>query len=403
MRMNLAGAVAALAVCVAFVGCKSTQKEQTPRRAENVAQRVPRNGDEIMVAGQMFHTGAPVVLWTDPGGYDAYRTERRFAPWAEASFEETAKAAAEKKRTKAREGTEVDAPARYGIRFAPATRPASATEPATYTSRTTRRRGRPTEGGSKLTAEEFEKVRGGGWPLELLQQKVDQFVYHYDVAAVSRGCFKTLHDDRGLSVHFMLDLDGTIYQTLDVKERAWHASESNSRSVGIEICNIGAYSAADRNRLASYYRKDDKGKTHYVFPVWAKNSQRTPNFSARPIRDEEIVGVVQGTEYHQYDLTPEQYDSLIKLTATLCTVLPRITPDYPRDEHGNLITRVLDDSAWENYHGLMGHYHVQENKQDPGPAFQWDKVINGARKRMGLNPLPNGDVINHPKEAVATK
>ena len=39
----------------------------------------------------------------------------------------------------------------------------------------------------------------------------------------------------------MLDLDGTIYQTLDLKERAWHATTSNSRSVGIEIANIGAY------------------------------------------------------------------------------------------------------------------------------------------------------------------
>jgi hypothetical protein len=44
---------------------------------------------------------------------------------------------------------------------------------------------------------------------------------------------------------------------------------------------------------------------------------------------------------------------------------------------------------------------VQTNKQDPGPAFQWDKVINGARKRMGLKPLPEGDVINNPKQAVA--
>ena len=398
MRMNVARAVVALAVCVVVAGCKSTQ------RAEKPGAKLDRTGDEIVIAGQYFHTGAPVVLWTDPGGYDAYRTERRFSPWATASFEETAKETAENKRLKRRGGTEVDAPARYGIRFAPTTR--SATQPATttmYTSRTTARRGRPTEGGSKLNAEEFEKVRGGGWPLELLQQKVDQFVYHYDVAAVSRGCFKTLHDDRGLSVHFMLDLDGTIYQTLDVKERAWHASESNSRSVGIEICNIGAYNAKERKTLDTYYRKDEKGKTHYVFPVWAKDSQRTPNFQARPARDEPVVANIQDTQYTMYDLTPEQYDSLIKLTAALCKTLPRITPDYPRDEHGNLITKVLDDDAWENYHGLMGHYHVQENKQDPGPAFQWDKVVNGVRKRMGLKPLPAGDVINNPKQAVATK
>src|SRR5262245_47731080 len=30
-----------------------------------------RTGDEIVVAGQMFHTGSRVVTWMDPGGYDA--------------------------------------------------------------------------------------------------------------------------------------------------------------------------------------------------------------------------------------------------------------------------------------------------------------------------------------------
>ena len=41
----------------------------------------PRKGDEIIVAGQLFHTGTKVVTWMDPGGYDAYRTERRFAAY----------------------------------------------------------------------------------------------------------------------------------------------------------------------------------------------------------------------------------------------------------------------------------------------------------------------------------
>jgi N-acetylmuramoyl-L-alanine amidase len=391
-------AVAACAVAtLTLTGCTHTPKpKSTPNQ---VGQKLERKGDEIVIAGQLFHTGAPVVLWTDPGGYDAYRTERRFAPWATAAFEATAAEAAENKRLK-KNGTIVDSPNRYGIRFAPSTRSTtrSATEPATmYTSRSGGRKGRPTEGGTKLTAEEFEKVRGGGWPLELLQQKVDQFVYHYDVAASSRGCFRTLHDDRALSVHFMLDLDGTIYQTLDVKERAWHGSESNSRSVGIEICNIGAYSESERKTLDTYYRKAEDGKTQIVLPVWAKNSQRTPNFVGRPSRDEMIVGNVQGTEYSQYDLTPQQYDSLAKLTAALCMTLPRIKPDYPRDSQGNLITKVLDDAQWEQFSGLMGHYHVQENKQDPGPAFRWDKVINDARAYMGLKPLPDGDTINNPK------
>ena len=318
-----------------------------------VGQQVPRKGDEIMVAGQLFHTGAPVVLWTDPGGYDAYRTERRFAPWRQASYVATTQAV-----------KDIDSPNRYGVRE------------------------------QVLTDEELEQVRGGGWPLELLQEKVDQFVIHYDVCGTSRQCFNILHDHRGLSVQFMLDTDGTIYQTCDVKERAWHATISNPRSVGIEIANIGAYPPDDKDKtLDTWYRADESGKVRMVLPVFlARNSGiRTPNFVPRPIRNERVQGQIHGRTYEQYDLTPQQYDSLTKLTATLCTVLPRITCDYPRDASGNLLTTNLTREQWEKTTGVLGHFHVQRNKQDPGPAFQWDRVIGGARKLMSKEALAKNE------------
>jgi hypothetical protein len=28
----------------------------------------------------------------------------------------------------------------------------------------------------------------------------------------------------------------------------------------------------------------------------------------------------------------------------------------------------------------MGHYHIKTNKNDPGPAMDWDRVIGGAKK-----------------------
>jgi len=58
-----------------------------------------------MVAGQLFHTGARVVLWSDPGGFDAYRVERRFAPWEQADWE----------RSKTNFGASAT-PNRYGVR-----------------------------------------------------------------------------------------------------------------------------------------------------------------------------------------------------------------------------------------------------------------------------------------------
>jgi N-acetylmuramoyl-L-alanine amidase len=305
--------------------------------------RLTRRGDEIVVAGQFFHTGTPVVTWMDPGGYDAYRVERRFGPIADSGWDAT------KAQVKG-----MDTPNRYSMR----------------------RR--------DLTAEEIERVRGGGWDLPTLQRIVDQFVIHYDVTGVSSACFAELQDVRDLSVHFMLDLDGTIYQTLDLKERARHATIANDRSVGIEIANVGAYPPGDHKPLDEWYQRDAAGKPFIRVPDRLGDPRiRTKNFVARPLRPELVPGKVQGADWVQYDLTAQQYAALIKLTATLCKIFPQLKCDYPRGPDGAVLPHKLADDEWKNYHGILGHYHVQTNKIDPGPAFQWDKVIDGARALRG--------------------
>ncbi len=329
--------LAAMTVGKFLSGCRH---RPTPYAPGQLLQRI---GDEIVVCGQFFHTTAPVVLWIDPAGYDAYRVERRFVPIEQSSFAATTQTT-----------RDIKWPNRYNLRA------------------------------SVLTKDQTEQVRAGGWPLPLLQDKVDQFVIHYDAAGTSRNCFNILHDRRNLSVHFLLDLDGTIYQTLDLKERAWHAGDANSRSIGIEIANIGAYPPDSKpGTLEQWYQPDETGAVRVVFPDWLKEPGiRTPNFVARPIRPEPVIGQVQGKTLRMYDLTPQQYDSLIKLTATLCRVLPKIKCDYPRDNSGQLITAKLPDQQLQTYQGLLGHYHLTTNKIDPGPAFQWDLVVNGARSLL---------------------
>jgi N-acetyl-anhydromuramyl-L-alanine amidase AmpD len=299
-----------------------------------------RKGDEIIVAGKMVHTGTRVVTWMDPGGYDAYRTERRFAPFEESDFSTSKEKVADLK-----------SPNRFNLRKA------------------------------GLSPEEIERVRGGGWDLPLLQRVVDQFVLHFDVCGTSRQCFNILHDHRGLSVHFMLDVDGTIYQTLDLKERAYHATSSNTRSVGIEIANIGAYSSKEKAPFDQWYKKEPNGQTTLIFPGKFTGSNRfyTPNFIGHPARPEPVAGTVQGHDMRQYDYTPQQYEALVKLTATLCKIFPKMKCDYPRDTEGKLVAKKLSDDVLNNYQGVMGHYHVQTNKTDPGPALQWDYIIENAR------------------------
>jgi len=321
------GWCAVAVMLIAMTGRSETTNAHTP------SESTTQPGDEIIVCGERFHTAAPVVLWTDQGGYDFHYSKAPGAP---------------------------DERKPSHVRMSP------------------------------LTDPQVAQVRRDGWTLDFLRDNVDQFVIHYSVDGTSRLTFETLVK-RHLSVQLMLDLDGTIYQAMDLQEEAPHATRANGRSVGIEIANIGAYSGGDAP-LKQWYKKDANGKIFIKIPAeLGDGGIRTKDFVARPARPEIIKGVVQGKVYEQYDLTPQQYDSLIKLTATLCTVLPNIKCDYPKDSNRKLITHTLTPEQWQAYQGVLGHYHVQDNKQDPGPAFQWDRVINGARKLMNQNPLPPGD------------
>lgn len=324
MYGRLAGAAL---VCLLASGCATTGFGRP-------GERLARAGDEIVVCGELFHTGAPVVLWTDPGGYDAYRAECKFADRERPSNPVS------------------DSPIRYS----------------------SFRRHVPDD--------VAERIRTRGWDLPLLQEWVDLFVIHYDVCGTSRRCFDVLHDRRGLSVQFMLDVDGTIYQTLDLKERAWHAGSANDRSVGIEIANIGAYPPDDpKSTLAGWYGPDEDGRTRITFPEWVgETGIRTAGFTPRPARNDPVCGTIHGRELCQFDLTPQQYDSLVKLTATLHKVLPKIALDYPRDASGNLRTDELSNEELAAFGGLVGHWHLTDNKIDPGPAFDWDRVVEGARR-----------------------
>ena len=298
--------------------------------------RLERTGDEIMVCGQLYHTTTRVVLWTDPGGYDAYRVEPRFAPLDPGAR----KAAGDNLTTRV---------TRFGLRQ------------------------------KGLTAEEIERVRGGGWDLPTLARVVDQFVIHFDAAGTSQRCFQILQDRRGLSVQFMLDLDGTIYQTLDAKEGAFHATIANGRSIGIEVANIGAYPVDGADPLAATYKADSAGR---VFIAGADLTRAAGARVLRPSRNELVVGTIQGKKLKQYDFTPEQYQALAKLTATLCKLFPKIRPDYPRDPSGALVPHKLADADYARYQGILGHYHVQTNKVDPGPAFQWDEFLKSTRELL---------------------
>jgi len=318
----------AILVLLALASCRSPEGPLPELRTQGNA---PPAGDQIVVCGKRYSTGTRVVLWTDPPRYDASSTQLHFDA--------------------DRSGLVADGKLRY--------------QP-----------GRVTGDGTVL-------VEPGSGDVAVVQEVVDQFVLHYDACGLSSTCFKVLHDIRGLSVHFMLDIDGTIYQTMDLRDQGWHATKANARSIGIEIANIGSYSRTSDGykNLDEWYEEDANG-TRIRVPRWKKEPGiRTRGFIGRPARNEPVAGMLQGALQEQYDFTPQQYDALVKLTATLCEVFPQIGADAPRDATGRVQNHALADGEWDRFQGILGHYHVQENKTDPGPAFDWERFLTRVRLR----------------------
>ncbi len=320
LALHGVSAACGLLLLILAVGCQSMPGQLAARR-----------GDEIIIAGQMIHSGAPVTLWIDAGGYDGYRGHRHDEP-------------------------EFEGPQNHPdriLRFG-----------------STRR---------DIPASLRQKVQRDGWCLEDLTGVIDTVVLHYDACGSSSRCFHILHDIRGLSCHFLLDVDGTIYQTLDVKERAWHAGPTNDRSIGIEIAHFGAFSTME------------KADTHYILEgdrirlnpdsVAGTSAADAPPY---PARDLLFEGKIHGQQLYQRDFTEAQYRSLESLLITLCRTLPRIEPVIPRLEDGSMNDRLRPEPPGEPVAGIVGHWHVGTHKVDPGPAFDWDR-IEKALSRAGLN------------------
>jgi N-acetylmuramoyl-L-alanine amidase len=83
------------------------------------------------------------------------------------------------------------------------------------------------------------------------ERKPNFVILHYTSDDTAAQSLATLTDPlRSVSAHYLVARDGTIYQLVDERMRAWHAGESrwgsnsdlNSSSIGIELDNNGSES-----------------------------------------------------------------------------------------------------------------------------------------------------------------
>jgi hypothetical protein len=177
---------------------------------------------------------------------------------------------------------------------------------------------------------------------EATKSVINKFVLHHDGCLDAKMCWNVLHNERGLSAHFIIDNDGMIFQTLDLGLMGYHAKEFNPTSIGVEFCNRG-----DAIEFPNYYEKRGvKGRDNRI---------KTCKINGHTIRS--------------YDFTQAQYDSFLSLARDLTRLLPNIAVEFPQEpgSPGQQSWGTIDFGGAMGYSGYIGHYHLTNQKWDPGP------------------------------------
>jgi len=170
-------------------------------------------------------------------------------------------------------------------------------------------------------------------------RKPTMFVNHWDVCLSAESCAKVLNK-RGISVHFLIDNDGTIFQMLDTQHKAWHAGipryeGGNSKGIGVEISN-------------AYYLK---------YQDWYKQH----GYGDRPIQEH---GYVHGKTLDPFlDFYPVQLEALKALWKAVHIGID-IPLEYPRNSTENLETGVHKACERGKFKGFCNHYNFTRGKID---------------------------------------
>jgi N-acetyl-anhydromuramyl-L-alanine amidase AmpD len=207
-------------------------------------------GSSIIICGQKFDVGNRVITWEDDNSINAYRLTRTDDPTKIYPF----------------------APAKGLGQQAARLRP--------------------------------RRLMGGDRSIDRLRQVISQFVVHHDGCFDSRTCFHVLHNERGLSVHFLIDWDGTIFQTLDLVDCAFQAAGVNEISVGVELANRG-----DALRFPTDYTAS----------------------SGPHSRRDKVTCTINNAQFLAYSYHKAQVDAMTAIGKCLARVFPGLPQVYPAE------------------------------------------------------------------------
>lgn len=177
------------------------------------------------------------------------------------------------------------------------------------------------------------------------ERKPIQFVNHWDATLSSELCAKII-SKRGLSMHFLIDNDGTIYQMMDIQDPAFQAGSKfwNVNSIGVEISN-------------AFYMK---------YQEWYVKK----GFGERPIEEDcELNG--RKIERH-LGFYPIQLQALAALWAAVADATG-INLDVCS------VKGYCESCAKGQHNGFINHFNLTKNKIDCA-SLDMDRVLELAKQ-----------------------
>jgi len=176
-------------------------------------------------------------------------------------------------------------------------------------------------------------------------------VTHWDAALSADSCYGILKK-RGISSHFIIDNDGTIYQMVDTQHVGWHAGigSVNTNSIGVDFSN------AYYTKYQDWYVRRGFGERPILEDVKMHGRTLDPFLGYYPIQLEAYKALVKGLSNHYG----------IKL-------------ECPLDEDGELLSTVNPEEPGD-FEGIVCHYHLTKRKKDTA-GLELDKILKELRNQ----------------------
>ncbi len=227
-----------------------------------------------------------------------------------------------------------------------------------------------------------------------LAKEVQFVVLHADQTRNARDTMRDLMG-RSVSSHFCINWNGIIYQYADIALKTSHAGKDyNDQTIGIDLnhmlVNELNSKKRERSKKFSELRREYSQGVREIYEEMnlpkARLAEELNQFDWELPRS----AVIQGGKKKTWGYTPRQYESLILLLKFLIRKL-KLKKAFPMLPNGKVVPEMLEGDKTQHLRGFVAHWHLDPSRWDPGPAFEWQRVLSALRNEVNWFPVTWGD------------